>query len=435
MNAERVLADAFADHEHLAPDAASVLAEIQHRLPGHTRRSHVRSLAAIGTALAVVAIAVGTTLVVNGIHPATPAKPSTPAHVLTLTDRVGRLGTPIGGRFVDRQHGFVALLRCTYSTLSPAESVDPRFQDTCQDVLESTSDGGATFQRRTLPIKVGFGSGARLIVFDATHLAVTQVALNGTIAGRPQNAPEGRWISSDAGSTWIKVGLQPGPPVSEVPAGAQLLSYQDDQIGPPAVMTPDGVIHLLTPTGPLAASLASGPSYPWYALTQAGGSYFFYQFGTSDHPAPNAGLLVSRDRGRTWQTVHLPPGVAYPSVIGSDGSWTYAVANPASADQSTTFIASKDGGRTWKRVTLPKTQPVDGQGFGVAPAGGVLFDDGSHLWHADSAGAFTRLPDTVVTKNLAGLGPVMVAIRVAHESDITLATSNDGIHWTNATIG
>ena len=434
MNAERVLADAFADHEHLAPDAASVLTEIQHRLAGHPHRSHVRSLAAIGTAVAVVAIAVGTTLVVNGVHSAAPAKRSAPAHVLTLTDKVGRFGTPIGGRFVDRQHGFVALERCTYSTISPAESVDPSFPLSCESVLESTSDGGATFQRRTLPTSIGYGDAARLVVFDATHLAVTQAAGSDTTGKKTVNWPETRWISSDAGSTWTKVSLQPGLPVSEVPVGAQLLSYQDNQIGPPAVMTPDGVIHPLTPTGPLAASLASGPSYPWYALTQAGGSYFFYQFGTSDHPAPNAGLLVSRDRGRTWHTVHLPSGVAYPSVIGSDGSWTYAMAYPASADQSMTFIASHDGGRTWKRVTLSKTQPVDGMGWGVTPAGGVLFDDGSHLWHADGAGTFTRLRDTVVTKNLAGLGPVMVAIRVAHGNDITLATSTDGMHWKNATI-
>ena len=435
MNAERVLADAFADHEHLAPDAASVLAEIQHRLSGQPHRSQVRSLTAIGTAAAVVAIAVGTTLVVHGVHSAMPAKPSPPVHVLTLTDKVGRFGTPIGGRFVDRQHGFVALQRCTYSTISPAESVDPRFQDICQDVLLSTSDGGATFQRRTLPIRVGFGSYARLLVFDATHLAVTQAAGSDTTGKKTVNWPETRWISSDSGLTWTKVSLQPGLPVSEVPAGAQLLSYQDNQTGPPAIMTPDGVIHPLTPTGPLAASLESGPSYPWYALTQADGSYFLYQVGDSDHPAPNAGLLVSRDRGRTWQTVRLPSGVVYPFVLGSDGSWIYAMAQRASDQVSTPFIASHDGGRTWRLVKLPKIQPSDGGGFGVAPAGGVLFDDGSHLWHADSAGAFTRLPGTVVTKNLAGLGPVMVAIRVAHGSDITLAASTDGTHWTNATVG
>jgi hypothetical protein len=435
MNAERVLADAFADHEHLAPDAASVLAEIQHRLHGQPHRNHIRSLAAIGTAVAVVAIAVGTTLVVNGVHSAAPAKPSAPVHVLTLADKVGRFGTPIGGRFVDRQHGFVALERCTYSTISPAESVDPSFPLSCESVLETTSDGGATFQRRTLPTSIGYGDGARLVVFDATHLAVTRGSSTSTTHGKSVDIPAGRWITSDAGSTWTKVSLQPGAAVSEIPAGAQLLSYQDNQIGPPAVMTPDGVIHPLKPTGPLAASLASGPQYPWYALVQAGGSYFFYQVGDADHPAPNAGLLVSRDRGRTWQTVRLPSGVVYPYVIGSDGSWTYALAYPASADQSMTFIASKDGGRTWKRVTLPKTQPTDGDGWGVAPTGGVLFDDGSHLWHANGDGAFTRLPDTIVTKNLAGLGPVMVAIRVAHGSDITLATSTDGIHWTDATIG
>ena len=435
MNADRVLSDVFTNHEHLAPDATSVLADIQHRLHEQPHRRHVRPLTATGTAVAVVAIAVGTTLVVNGVHSATPAKPSTPAHVLTLTDKVGRFGTPIGGRFVDRQHGFVALERCTYSTISAAESVDPGFPLSCESVLESTSDGGATFQRRTLPTSIGYGDDARLIVFDATHLAVTRGTSDSTIRGKSVTVAAGRWISSDAGSTWTTVSLQPGTPVSWVPAGAQLLSYQDNQIGPPAVMTPDGVIHQLTPTGPLAASLASGPQYPWFALTQAGGSYFFYQVGDAEHPAPNAGLMVSRDRGRTWQTARLPSGVVFPYVIGSDGSWTYAMAYPASAKQSMTFISSSDGGRTWKRVTLRNTQPVDGMGWGAAPAGGVVFDGGSHLWHTNGAGAFTRLPDTVVTKNLAGLGPVMVAIRVASGSDITLATSTDGIHWKNATIG
>ncbi len=145
--------------------------------------------------------------------------------------------------------------------------------------------------------------------------------------------------------------------------------------------------------------------------------------------------MVSHDKGHTWQTVRLPSGAVYPYVIGSDGSSIYALAYPASASQSTAFIASHDGGRTWKRLTLPKMQSTDGGGWGVAAAGGFVVDDGSHVWHANGSGAFTRVPDTVMTRNLAGLGPVMVAIRVAHGSDITLATSTDGIHWKNATIG
>jgi hypothetical protein len=80
-------------------------------------------------------------------------------------------------------------------------------------------------------------------------------------------------------------------------------------------------------------------------------------------------------------------------------------------------------------------QPFDGAGRGVASAGGILIDDGSHVWHANGAGAFTRISDTVMTQYLAGLGPVVVAIRITHGDDIALATSTDGIHWKNATIG
>src|SRR5262245_44903469 len=379
MNVDKVLATTFAEHEHLAPDAEAVLADLRRAIQPQQRHSHPSWLTAVGAAAAVAVIAVGTTVLVNRAQHSSPAAPPLPPHVLTLTDKVGRVGVPYGGRFVDRQHGFVALRRCEYSTLSPAESVDPRFQNICTYVLEVTTDGGATFQGRSLPMppQLDLGFVSSLIVFDATHLAVNQMAA--TADGK--DFPAARWISSDAGATWTKVSLQQGGPVSQIPAGAQLLSSAPDATsGPPWVMTPDGVAHPLTLPNTMPEDIGRYSAAPWWATTRAGGSYFLYE----EDPTSNAGaaLAVSRDNARTWQPVHLPTGVFQASFMGFDGQWLYGRASTAES-QFDVIIASKDGGQTWQRLTLPKAKPQDGMGYAVAPDGGLLFDDGSHLWRAN----------------------------------------------------
>jgi hypothetical protein len=112
VNADRVLAETFAAHEHLAPDPADVLANIRRQVYAQPRRRRGRALTAIGAAIAVLAIAVGTTLLAGSAHHRAPVTPAPPEHKTTLDDRVGRFGTPMASRFVDRQHGFVLLMRC-----------------------------------------------------------------------------------------------------------------------------------------------------------------------------------------------------------------------------------------------------------------------------------------------------------------------------------
>ncbi len=198
-----------------------------------------------------------------------------------------------------------------------------------------------------------------------------------------------------------------------------------------AVLTPDGIMHPLTAT----EKMTTVPMGRWWALTSVGGSNFLYEDGNDEHPPSNGGLQISRDAGRTWHPARLPSGVSYPSVIGSDGRWMYALAQAGGGGVPQGVIASKDGGRTWQQMSVPKLTPHVYMGYGVAPQGGVLLDDGSHLWRANGVGAFKRISDTVTTHALASLGPVMVAIRSNGSNDIALATSTDGTHWTNAIIG
>src|SRR5215475_9757131 len=151
-------------------------------LIGATRRGRVRrTMFEAGASVLVLATIVALTATV-GPSPTSLVSPGAPRHVTTLADRIGRFGIPIGGRFVDAQHGFVQLLQCPYTTLSRSEVNGPDFRDTrCHSVLEVTSDGGKTFQSRKLPSTLGADFTAyhsNLYVFDARHLVLNQSALD-----------------------------------------------------------------------------------------------------------------------------------------------------------------------------------------------------------------------------------------------------------------
>lgn len=428
MNVDEVLATTFAEHEHLAPDTSAVLADIRRQMVGRPREARGGWLAAVAAGAAVAAIVFGTTVLLSGA-PRRSEQPSLPPHVLTLADKIVRFGTPVGGRFVDRQHGFVLLKKCEYGTLSPAESVDPRFDVPCRDVLEATSDGGATFHKRTLPLSLDFMGFGTLLVFDPTHLVLDVEATTFTVGGKAQDSPAQRWISADGGATWRQVSRQPGSAVSVIPPDAQLLASHPYE-GPPAVMTADGVTHPLLGTKPIAAP-ALGTD--WYVLAYAGGSYFTLEQTNTG----SSRMIVSRDKGLSWQQAKMPqvkhaPSVEpVPSVVGFDGQWLYAMMDDATSVPG--FVASRDGGRTWQALRPLKITARNGMGLGVSPAGGLFFDDGLGLWRADGTGAFKHVPGTSGLQFLGGLGQAMAAIHVSDDG-IALAISTDGTHWRDATL-
>lgn len=441
MNAEQMLSDTFVRHEYLAPDAAAVLADIHEHLDTRPRRRISTLVAAVAAAVAVAGTAIAATIFLGPAAPPPSDRP-TPAYVTTADDRVSQFGVPVGGRFVDRNHGFVVLERCPYSYRTPLAVGDPRYGVPCTDVLEATSDGGKTYHERALPTTRM--ASIDLYVFDVSHLAIVQQGVTVAFGNHEVNPPAARWISADGGVTWTPVDVQPGAAITEIPAGAQIIRLGNNG-DRPAVLTPDGVSHPLTQSVVATAELAADRG----TVTAAGGMYFLTSDADPRYPGTNGDLWISRDDGRTWQKAHLPAGATNPTVLGFDGHWLYAQAAAGSGSMtcspgiptscqlpavSTLTVASDDGGRTWQEMQLPPNHDASYAFVGVAPSGGLIYDDGSQLWHANGAGHFVRMTEATKTQYLLGLGPAMVAIRVADDGTITLATSTDGAHWANATI-
>lgn len=443
MNAEQLLTDTFARHEHLAPEAAAVLGAIQDRLDGRSHHHRSTVVAAFSAAVAVAAVAFGTTALVGNAAGTRQSDRPAASYVTTADDRVSQFGVPVGGRFVDRDHGFVVLMRCPYSVFTPPAPHDPRLEKPCRDVLAATSDAGTTYHEHALPITPG--ADFDMYVFDATHLAIVQQSEVVAIGTHDVSVRADRWISDNGGVTWSAVDLQAGDAFAEIPPGAQLIrvGHNGDR---PAVLTPDGVLHPLTQS----SVATSDVEVPLGTVTAAGGMYFLYTYADPRDPASTADLWISHDHGRTWQRAHPPSGNTAPRVLGFDGHWLYALAQTGSADWTcspglptscqvsaspTIVIASNDVGRTWQKMQLPSHHPSSYTWVGVAPAGGLVYDDGAQLWRASGAGRFVRMTAAAKTQYLLGLGPAMVAIRVARDGTISLATSTDGAHWRNATIG
>lgn len=112
------------------------------------------------------------------------------------------------------------------------------------------------------------------------------------------------------------------------------------------------------------------------------------RFVASGHPGPGQqapaalGLLESRDRGRTWQTLSLS-GQSDLHVLRASGNAVYAYDGA--------LRVSRDGGRTWLERQAPgqlidvAIDPANSNRLLASTARGVqLSADGGRTWHATS---------------------------------------------------
>jgi hypothetical protein len=89
MNIDELLRDTFHSHEHLTPDPARVLGDIQQQIRGRRRHRRTRLLSTSGAVIAVAAIAATVSVFAGSTHhnsPSSPATSSVTAAATTSTD-------------------------------------------------------------------------------------------------------------------------------------------------------------------------------------------------------------------------------------------------------------------------------------------------------------------------------------------------------------
>lgn len=98
-------------------------------------------------------------------------------------------------------------------------------------------------------------------------------------------------------------------------------------------------------------------------------------------------LLISSDRGNSWQMVKLPPDVRYRDIAFLDEKRGFIVGDGG------TLLATSDGGRTWQPVTVPVKDNLTSLCFvgelgWVAGWNGVILHtaDGGKTWELQKSG-------------------------------------------------
>jgi hypothetical protein len=396
-------------------------------LGGVVRRQRRR--AAIGGVLAVTALAgvavAGVELLGSGAGDRT----ASPTPTVSLSPAEARLDALMGNLpyvpadavFPDARHGYALVLSC----------VDRGAPQTCAPQLAATADGGATWVRRPLPAGAVAGKSivsARLLALGPTSILVDDPGRYaedehaGDASAKPSpTAPPAwisghRWFSPDGGRTWAArarraVGTLPqiplGSPVffppPEMPGGLDPSSEQAAKLFNTAtqVLRPDGTAAVLT-GGP------AGDAYTDVTVTTAAdGSVWIPGYRYDENDAIVARLLVSRDAGRSFNTLTLPKVTAPPSVYTADGRHVFLLEHDEKGVAR--LRRSIDGGVTWREVKVPaagkgargaNTQhTIDiftrsaGSGVSVAPTpdGGLLLTTRTALYRLAPGGtALTR---------------------------------------------
>jgi hypothetical protein len=384
---ERLLADEL---ERLAagpqPDPDRMLARISRR------RRHNRTLVA-----ALVLCLVGVTAVALRGYRTDPPPTADPKPPPYLT------GRPWEYYFVGERTGYALAGNC------PPGSSD------CELWITSTVDGGGTWRWRRVP-------GRSYPRDDTTWLNLRAwgaglVYLDDLVPSRPA------LFSADGGATWVERPSTPQGTVDEIPPGAPTTVEPGDepQSIRISVLRPDGTAGWLT-----AAPPAHFSRYPTEPVTGQDGSVWV-RGGDDTRPW----LFVTRDRGRTWTEVPLPPD-AYAETLASNGGFL------ETWDGRTVYLVDQwryrvwrttDDGQRWQEIEATPKPTVDVPMLPAAtPDGGLMLNDssGRQVYAVGPTGSRfepqTGLPFTTVGRvgaRLVGGGP-----------DGITHTSADGRTWT-----
>ena len=386
-------------HETITPPDLGYVA-------GRARQRSTRRRMQIGAVAAVVAVSVAVPLLRSLPSEQAPTGSSLPDSLTFQVD------------FADPAHGYALGIDC------------PTAEAPCTLTLFATTDGGATWARRTLPDDDKRYLGSDAFVQDANRLTVSRVA------------GDEQWtmvVSDDGGRTWhtSEGGELAAPSPLPVDAGIQSVCVSDEPTSSAChlglgALSGDGERLVPAPSQPPLIDPVIGTS-----ATTGGRFWAAGVERTTGHWA----LSVSSDGGVTWSTtpVSLPGDPAFTdawAMVEADGV-LYATLQGSIAKGPYGLLAvfrSTDGGVTWTNTwrATAKTVLQAMLGSPVATA------DGRLLVYTTITGTYETRDGRRFTPSRARIpGEVRwtrggyVAQRGAH----TYAISRDGITWRDFTIG
>ena len=320
--------------------------------------------------------------------------------------------TPIGGRFVNGDRGFLIRTRCT--------------EDGCAYELLSTVDGGQSWRAAAVPGATVVS--APLDDANAVVLPGGQVVTEIQVAGdRPARH------SNDRGASWPAQMAEPTGATNRVPDNAALVAFC-----PQSIACSEPVLRVVRPNG---SSSTYGPPPPTLTETVSATRVSNGALWVQGRDGVGRVLLaISHDEGAHWTMHRVPaPSAASVDIVGgAKSAWALALADP---DTSTTggsggnvsfdpnremrqsLLYSSDSGASFSSVKIPDAYRINkGSGIGVTQSGNAVIS-------AEGKVAVIS-PDGTVTAITAVHGAVYdLGDRVLVFSSEGSWTSSDGETW------
>jgi hypothetical protein len=372
---------------------------------GRARRQKVRRRTQIGSIVAVVLVIAVVPLLRSA--PADDNRPANPSPDYTYEVD-----------FADADHGYALGSDCVTNEL-------------CWFTLLATTDGGRSWQPRTLPKASGRYKSGGMHVFGPNQVVFSLVGEDG--------APGGEFISDDAGRTWRGwSGLRASETATAIPAGASLMHICLDYTagggcvsGLGATVPDKGEVSPTPTQPPLVRPLQAG------GVPTAGGRYWA---AGKDASSGRWAIAVSSDAGVTWATTQLDvPGE--PSTAGGDawsvveqGRVMYATVRGVFRSRTPSLLAvfrSTDKGLSWTTVA-PVAGVEEMTGSPIATTDGRLIVysgvDGT-LESTDGGRTFTRSSVRLPGKVTWTRGGYL-----AYRPEHGWAISRDGVNWRTLTL-
>lgn len=361
-----------------------------------TGRARARRRTQLGAIVAVIVVALAVP-VLRGMDTNTRPAAKEPPNTSYVLD------------FADPDNGYALVRHC------------PPGRSGCAFTLYGSTDGGRTWEKRSLPPALDPKTG----YFNATMyvLGPDAVAID-----RPKAADSDRIYSGDGGRTWHRnPKLYNGTTTAPLSKEAALMMTRCGEqpyskIGPCAefgTIRPDTGQFVVAPAQPSVVPDQLGPV--------AAMSGRFWVIGRTTEFGDLA-IALTEDGGRTWSTSALND----PTIVADPGGWSvveldgvmYVLASAANELEGVWRGQDGDWRLVWARSAhLGEVLPGLIGSPVVTEDGSLLLSDGKHVWESTDQGrTFSRTQDEPFSVKWTRGGYLRLNVG-------RFALSSDGVHW------